>query len=248
MKGSLAQGENLVCVLDLETALDEAAAYCAGYKGGAIPPELQKIVTASLLVAHENADGSWTGLDLRSFSSSDCEFDVIMDLLDFAASLTADRGILITYNGTAHDLPVLKRRAARHWMFGLPGLVRLQTMQHTDLMLLQRRGRGASYPTLRDACAGLSLGLPGSRGTRLKDHLSSVGKCESDVVATYLLALYEIAMARGSPSPLRQGWEALECYLANVRPRRAHLDGFVGHPLLRASRRADLRGGSDSLG
>lgn len=227
-------------VFDLETRLDPTAAAAAGYKGAGMPAALQRIATACMLVATEHADGSWTDLRLDTFADPLTEFDILMKLDGRLAFLAEADGMICTYNGRAHDLAVLRRRGARHWMFGLPGIAKATTMDHMDVMLRQRLGRQDGTPTLREACAGLGIAAFDPRAPAPGAGAPDVRKCQTDVVATFILTLYEIAIDRGSPDPLVLGWEAISAYLAAMRPRAAHLENFRAHPLLRAARKAEI--------
>ena len=228
--------ERAWAVFDIETTRDEAAVAAAGYKGNGIPSALQRITTACLLIAEEDQDGRWSSISLRTFCAPS-EFDILMGLDEDLADLATRGAALVSYNGRAHDLAVLRRRGARHWMFGLPGIAAASTMDHLDIMLRQRLGRRDATPTLREACGGLGISAFDPRHAGVSG-LSPVAKCQIDVVATFLLALYEIAMERGSPAPLLAGWNALSDYLTRMQPRAAHLEQFRSHPLLRAAKRA----------
>lgn len=224
-----------IAVIDIETALDEEAAHVAGHKGTGMRPALQKLVTACLLVAAEQPDGSWGHLELRRFTSPLAEFDVLMALDDELRSVDGLGGMLVTYNGREHDLAVLRRRAARYWMFGLPGLSRASEMNHLDLMLWQRRGRRDAAPSLRDTCAGLGIALYADGGRASAHVTAGVRKCEADVVATFILYLFEAAIARGSPDVLLSGWEAVTNLILGKRPYPEHLRHFASNPHLKAA-------------
>jgi hypothetical protein len=230
-----------VAVFDIETRLDEAAAHTAGHKGTGLRPALQKLATASLLLATEQQDGSWAGFELRTFSAPATEFDVLMSLDEELSRIDQPGSVLVTYNGREHDLAVLRRRAARYWMFGLSGLSRMAEIDHLDLMLWQRRGRRDAVPSLRDTCAGLGIGLFEEREAEGRRLSSNVRKAESDVVATFILYLYEAAIMRGSPIVLRRGWEALSAFILGMRATPEHLKHFGSHPLLKAARAAENR-------
>lgn len=224
-------------VFDIETRLDPAAAAAAGYKGSGMPPPLQSIATACILVASEQPNGDWGGIRLRTFTDPLSEFEILMQLDEAFSDLTSRNALLATYNGRAHDMAVLRRRGARHWMFGLPGITAAISMDHVDIMLRQRLGRQDGSASLRDACAGLGISAFDPRTSDKGTVPVSVRKCQTDVVATFLLALYETAMERGSPDALVSGWGALSEHLSAMRPRLQHLEHFRDHALLRAARK-----------
>lgn len=226
-----------LAIFDIETRLDPAAAAAAAYKGSGMPAALQSIATACILVATEQPDGRWDDIRLRAFADPSSEFDILMELDEAFSDLASRKALLATYNGRAHDLAVLRRRAARHWMFGLPGIEAATSMDHLDIMLRQRLGRHDGSASLRDACAALGISAFDPRTADKGPVPASVRKCQTDVVATFLLALYETAMDRGSPDPLVSGWSALSDHLSAMRPRLQHLEHFRDHALLRAARK-----------
>lgn len=234
---SLLTEARTLAVFDIETRLDPASAAAAGYKGSGMPTPLQSIATACILVATERPDGQWGDIRLHTFADPLSEFDILMQLDEAFSDLASRNALLATYNGRAHDLAVLRRRGARHWMFGLPGIAAATTMGHLDIMLRHRLGRQDGAASLREACAALSISAFDPRTADKGSVPASVRKCQTDVVATFLLALYETAMDRGSPDALVSGWGALSDHLSAMRPRLQHLEHFRDHALLRAARR-----------
>ncbi|QYE36304.1 hypothetical protein KZX46_10455 [Polymorphobacter sp. PAMC 29334] len=110
-------------------------------------------------------------------------------------------------------------------------------MDHFDVMLRQRADRRDGAPSLRDACAGFGISAFDARGIAASSLPRKSTKCQTDVVATFLLVLYEIAIERGSPDPLLAGWEGLSGFLGAMRPRLIHLEHIRVHPLLRDAQR-----------
>ena len=195
---------------------------------------LHRIAAYSSLAATEGPDGTWSGLALRSTADAD-EFDLLMELDASLAELAENGGTLVTYNGVSHDAAVLRRRAAAHWMFGLPGLGRLDAVAHRDLLREHMRGRRDGMPSLRDACAGYGIPTDHQLVKRLGGPAAAVRKSQVDCVATFLLTLYELAIARGDETPLVAGWTALAEHLAMPGIRAPHLDQFRWHPQLAAA-------------
>jgi hypothetical protein len=162
------------------------------------------------------------------------EFDVLLSLDKSLAALASRGALLGTYNGRKHDLAVLRRRSARYWMFGLPGLDAASRMDHLDVMLRQRKDRRDQAPTLREACAAMGIGCFNPKLRQTKNARPDLIKCQADVVATFILTLYELAIERGSPEVLVAGWTGLSEFLGRQRPRWEHLEHFRNHPILRA--------------
>lgn len=221
-------------VLDLETRPDPMATAIAPRGREMSRAALHHIAAYSSLAATEAADGTWGGFELRSAIDAD-EFGLLMGLDEALAELADAGGTLLTYNGVSHDAAVLRRRAAAHWMFGLPGLGRLDAVAHRDLMREHMRGRRDGMPTLRDACAGYGIPTDHQLVARIDGPPAAVRKSQVDCVATFLLTLYELAIARGSEAPLVAGWTALATYLGRPAIAGPHLDQFRWHPMLMAA-------------
>jgi hypothetical protein len=221
-------------VIDLETRPDPQATAIAPRGREMSRAALHHIVAYSSLSAVEHADGSWNGFALRSAIDIP-EFDLLMDIDASLATLAAADGTLVTYNGVSHDAAVLRRRAAAHWMFGLPGLGRLGRVTHHDLMRIHMRDRRDGLPSLRDACAGYGIPTDHQLVERIGGPPAAVRKSQVDCIATFLLALYELAITRGDEAPLVAGWLALAEFLATPGVRAPHLEQFRWHPLLAAA-------------
>lgn len=221
-------------VIDLETRPDPHATSIAPRGREMSRVALHHVVAYSTLAATEAADGTWTGIALRSSADTD-EFDLLMGIDAALADLADAGGTLVTYNGVSHDAAVLRRRAAAHWMFGLPGLGRLDALTHRDLMREQTKGRRDGMPSLRDACAGYGIPTDHQIVARIGGPPATVRKSQVDCVATFLLTLYELAISRGDEAPLVAGWTALAEHLAQPGISAPHLDQFRWHPLLAAA-------------
>jgi hypothetical protein len=235
----------LVCVLDLEVKPDPQAVALAVARGSRMRPGLQMITAITMLSVEEDATGAWMGHRLRSFGLPDPEFELLMQLDEALAEFEERSPLLVTYNGIAHDLGVLRHRGARHWLFGLPGLDLLDRCQHRDMMRTGTRGWRDAWPTLRDALAGLGIAadpMVASGASRSVE--AAVRKCEVDVVGTYLLLLYELAIERGDPAVLVSGWSALSDYLGRPPVAAPHLNQFRRNPMLREARRLASEAGS----
>ena len=220
-------------VLDIETKQDPTArALAGGGKGWRIG--LEKLSAFAVLTARLRKN-VWDNVELVSGESEE-EHDLLLRL-DAIVGAHPASSILVSYNGTGHDLGVIRRRAARHWLFDLPLLEYLQQADHVDLMRRHTRAAKDRFPSLRDACAGLGIAA---------DHrlvaANAVGpglpsrKAETDVVATFLLMLFELAIAERDHDVLYNGWRSLEAMIAAKNPERAapHLEQFLRHAHFRA--------------
>ena len=212
-----------------------------GDLGGRIA--LHSVVALSLLRFDRGGDGSFGGFRLTSMDAEDDGEAGMLHRLDVElAPIHAGGGGLITFAGRSHDLPVLERRAARHWLFDRLRYSRWRGRAaglHLDLM---RDGPGVAdlpgvrWPSLIDCCA--AFGIDAAVSARGRDPVvDAIRKSQLDVVATFLLHLYAISAISGSPSPLALGWTALARYLVLSSVRAEHLLPFARHPHVGAAKR-----------
>lgn len=230
-----------VTVLDIETAPCPFLVAEALKGGPANRPALHKVTGWSLLSATETADRRWTDFKLQT-RSGDSEWHVLFDL-DEALTAAQEKGAtLVTYNGEAHDLPMLQRRTIANWLFGVPGLANLHAMPHRDLFREATRGGRTNWPSLRDLCT--AWGIP-------TDHMAVSGdrtpagmahrKSQTDVIATLLLFGFGESSGRGEARTVSRLWLALADYLKRPEVRQPHLAQFTSPALLkRAAEEADL--------
>jgi len=225
---SLPQGE-VFGVLDIETRPDPLALTLMRQRDGArAPAALHQLTAASLLVASMDADGAWSDMQLVSLCEPEAgERRMLIEIDEILAELFRDGGTCVTFNGMSHDLPTLRRRAARHHLFHLEGINPNRPIQHIDLMRRCTRGWRDDWPSLKAACAGLGIPVnhmladPRSPGVPATQR-----KCETDVVCTFLLLLHELAIAYRDHAVLERGWKAL-AELLNPRSHPAHLAQFA---------------------
>lgn len=226
-----------VCVLDLETAPDPLALALTRRKAvNEMSGPLFRIVSASVLFASELAHDEWSSISIRSehdFDASPGGEERVLEKIDsWLQDVVQCDGLLITYNGVRFDLPMIARRGARHLMFHLNGVMRDPPIRHHDLMFAGGRSVATKWHSLRHAAAG--LGIPvhcqiEERGIGVAN--KAVRKGEADVVATFLLFLYELAMRRGSPAPVVTGWRALGDHIRQMGPHGEHLAQYRRHQL-----------------
>ena len=135
------------CVLDLETAPDHFSVVLSGRRGKTpAGAPLHAIANASLLTFHEDPDGSCSQFALTSLGAPDDEETLILDNIeDELARVRIARGPVVTFNGGAHDLPLLRQRRLRWWRFGSDEagfLLDMEPERHVDIMLeLSSQGR-----------------------------------------------------------------------------------------------------------
>lgn len=224
-------------VFDLETAPDRHAVALSRRRAAAPRGSpLLEVVGASAITFVERADGSLSGFDLRSWHQDDYrEDDVLANLEAVLEPVVEDGGAVVTFNGTGHDLPVLRGRQLRWWQAEAGSVERIRAGQadHVDVMLALSGSGDARWPTLADACAsvGFSLHGPNAAG-RTSRTPRETEKCELDCVGTAILYLYVLAGRRRSVEPLRRGLPALGDFVRRVAAGRPHLERFALSRLL----------------
>jgi len=117
--------------------------------------------------------------------------------------------LLVTFNGTHFDLPLLRVRALVNHLFGLRAIGSIWNRPHQDVMKL------FPGPLSLSGCSEL-LGLDIDERVMTRRQ-----KCEADVVRTYLVWLHFTALTHGDGSVLLQGWRTLASDLSG--PSLAHL-------------------------
>lgn len=238
--------EGRFCVLDIETAPADELLAIGDARGGSLQARaaLHAVVAVSYLMFDRSADGAFERFRLRSLDTDDMgEADLLLRLDRDLSAVHRSGGGLISFNGAAHDLPMLERRASRHWLFGslrYSAWREARSVRHLDYM---RVGVGCApvtggrWPNLMDACA--AFGIDASmRRSPLHCALGRPSlKAEVDVVSTFLLHLYSLSADAGSATPLVNGWTALSRYLASPRMRADHLLPFARHPHVKVAQR-----------
>lgn len=229
-------------VLDVETAPADEAVALADRRRGEIGERstLHALTAATVLQFKVAPDFAFSNFSLCSFDCIECdEGELVLKLDAVLSSAHAAGATLVTFNGAAHDLAMIERRAARHWLFsaGRYSRWRLGAASHLDLM---RDGVGCStgrWPSLIDACA--AFGVAAAPVPRI-DGEKAIGtrrKSEVDVVATFVLFLYELAARTGDIAPMLRGWDGLARHLSSPLVRAPHLTPFARHPHVTAARR-----------
>lgn len=226
-----------ICVLDIETAPDPLALALARKKSvSEASGPLHRIVSASALFASELEANAWSNISIRSEHDFEAkaggEERVITTIDRWMQEVAAGDGLLVTYNGVRWDLPTITRRAARHLMFSMPGIMCDPPLRHQDLMYAGERSASSKWFSLRDAAAGLGIPVHSQIEERgLGAANKAVRKGEADVVATFLLLVYEVSMKRRSPAPVITGWRALGDHIRQMGPHGEHLAQYRRHQL-----------------
>jgi len=222
-------------VIDIETAPDPMATALMRTRDGArINSAAHRIETVALLRARELDDGTWVDFRLTTPSMPRLEEPAILSVADeFLRGLSADDGTCVTFNGRSHDFAVLRRRAARFWMFECAGIDAAARLRHADLMRVMTRGWRDEWPSLAAACAGLTIPANHLPEDTLRRWSIKERKAQTDVLSTFLLLLYELAMRRRDIATLGLGWSALADFLKSFDRRAPHLQQFASHAFLK---------------
>lgn len=224
----------LVGILDIETGLDPIAMnLLGGIKSGlAGKAAMHRIRAATILTARDQVDGVEVGL--RSWHIDALGEDELVATVDAElARLHDERGRLVTFNGRRHDLPILRRRLARHLRFDGGGVRRWVEAgaPHFDLMS-DPQPSAAKWCSLQEEAAGLGIAMPTTPGSR--DASSAPRQSEIDCATTYLVYLHLLAGVVGSGKPLLDGWRGLATAISRD-PNLSHLRplakpaGLVAH-------------------
>lgn len=236
----------LIAAIDLETVPDPLA---EGLVAFARPTRrahsaLHRIDAFAWVAMVEKADGEWKVDRLTSEGDGTDEFDLLLSLDELVRDLRERNGQLCSWNGSRHDLPMIFRRATRHWMFDLDGLFPPSPIHHLDLMSAGAGLRESDWPKLREACAGVGISCnPTPDGLALIGN-PRVRKAEVDAIATLLLRLHQLAGQRQDRRILVKAWSALVDFIRQNRPLDAHLSQFTRSVELEAALAYDKRHGN----
>lgn len=217
--------------LDIETIPDEAAMARAGYEPGEdyAPWPLHQLACASLLVV-ETSGTAGLSFRIRSVTRDDHGERGIVEVVERELGTSAE---LITFNGAAHDLPILLARGLLGGV-AMPAIGRFATgtvmARHGDLMR-ELKVQGAPPTSLKHLCAPLQIPVKQSPHDRVaslaaQGNWAAVARyCEADVIATWVAA--QLWRSTADPELGRQRWDDLAAWIAAEQPRLAHLTLFV---------------------
>lgn len=209
-----------LAVFDLETR-DDALLTGLGTSAKAVRPFVQRIASFSLLTVTEPSIGRWEIGELTSHHGDETDILAAIDAA-FGTNPT-----LVTYNGSRHDLPVIRRRIMRHRRYRLEAALRAPRLPHIDLFTFPHVPAGGHHGSLQDRCAG--LGIDAKTYLDGRDGRSRmVLKGEVDSVATFLLLIHELAALRIDGQVWAAGVRALEQAGGGEWARRDHLSALIG--------------------
>jgi hypothetical protein len=225
-------------VLDIETALDRDAAMRAQRSGPTafLRIWLHRVVAATTLGFTLDRDAhGFSDFALDSVLATDpADEPALLDNIEERLAALGETGLLITFNGRAHDLPVLAYRRLRHWRFAPTATARLRGAaceRHADVMHLLA-GEGPRWPALIDVCAAhgipVETGVRRRRGERVEPFLA---RNQCDVLATFLLWCLCAAETEGASTLFDHGWTALADHVLGRFPAVSHLTQFATAPM-----------------
>jgi hypothetical protein len=215
-----------VCVLDVETRVsDDARALLSASDRPTVARSALLEVTAASTLEFAISDRV-TDFRMTTTQSAEAGEAAVIAAVDRALVEVGGAGsIVVTHNGSAHDLVVCARRAMHHWMLDARGVLdwwRNPPGEHVDTMLAFGDGSGRG-PSLVDLAAGLGFpAAPPSRSlSRAIAPEAAKGQC--DVLATAICFLYMEAARRGFAGWMADAWGELSRYLLTPAIRAPHL-------------------------
>ena len=193
---------------------------------------LHRIVAASVLAVDESRDSP--SMRLWSYSVDQfCEEDIVAKLETHIEKAHT----VVTFNGAAYDLPLLRARAMTYRSLPAPAigaLVGTRTAKHVDVALALSGGNSASRPSLAEVAAVLDLPakreIAGNSVPALAaagDHARLVRHCETDVLTTWLFWLHSWVTDRGAIDEYRSRLRMAESWLRAEAKQRPHLVAFA---------------------
>jgi hypothetical protein len=217
--------------LDVEARSDEAARRLSGKaeSGASFGPK--KIIAASCLSRFAEASG--TKWELRNYHCAKMpEADLLSNVHAQVQRLAATGGVLITYNGVQHDLPLLRDRQSRWWQFEDAAILDYAEGRHPHLDLLNARREGGRRPgSLAEACASLGICLLGPNTLQGKSLIPrEVEKADLDVIGTAALFFYVVGSRGRRTDTTRDGLVSLGAFLRQVAPHSPHLRTLSRNP------------------
>jgi predicted PolB exonuclease-like 3'-5' exonuclease len=192
-------------------------------------PIFHSIVAIGMIWATYECDKSWR---IREVSVPHIGQMSEKQLIEtFVTTVAQTLPILVSYNGSAFDLPVIRHRALLNHVAGkalgaYPGYSKRHSEVNWDLLDMLSGGSARNVLKLDQVCAALGLigKTEGMDGGRVAD-LAAAGQydeiasyCAGDIAATFrLFATLEIFCNRLSEPAFQTSMESLEIGLATFR-------------------------------
>lgn len=224
----------VLSVLDLETSVDPRAAELAHHRarGKRTPWSIRRIDAACILTAifdggPECLHVKFTTLDGIGPRNRLSEPEILRGIDDaLSVEVPGYERILCTFNGEAFDIPLLALRAQRHRLFDAGNL--RQAARSHDAMIRASTFSSVPWPSLREVAAGLGVPAMPIRCARdIQPPHRRVIKCETDVCATFLVALTQLAWERGAADLLEEGKRGLAEAISAMFAPGLHLRQFT---------------------
>lgn len=218
--------------LDVEAKADAAARILSGARqGGSFGPS--KLVAASCLTRwFPGQQAEWRLLSYHCNEMT--EADLLVNVHTVVDKVARDGGVLVTFNGEQHDLPLLRERQSRWWLFEAGAILDFMEGRRRHIDLLQeRRWAGRKPGSLAECCAsvGISLQEP-SEVVSTRSSPRETRKADIDVIGTAAMFFY-LAGDRGRTTALtRNGLISLGQFLNSAAKHQRHLSALAGNPQL----------------
>lgn len=235
-----------VVVVDIETAPDPQTLCLLKKEQGIARATwaIQRIETACILVAVEDqrnikvSEFICRAIDAPRERERADEPDILA-LIGVHLEIDAPTTTLVSFNGLAHDLPIMRRRAFVNKMSECPAFSANPHFHHEDLMHSLGAEPSSTRVPLLQAAGG--LGIPVLHRFPLRTAppaTQRMRKCEVDVIATFLLYTQMLAARRCNPGFFDTAWQAIADHLGVMNPKGEHLAQFVRMHHLRTARTA----------
>lgn len=234
-----APDERIGCVIDVETVPDQDAAALAprGAVAGRSRRILHRVVCATLMSFAEGREhGELRCLGMRTVTLERMEEGPLLGAIDgLLPDPDDERSLLVTFAGAMHDIPVLKQRAMRLWMFDMPRVRGWAERRGNHHDMMYAFGARPPHPSLAEVTAliganleGARSGDPATRWIERGDWAPIVKRNRNDVCATFLAYAYWSAWRRGCELPVATAWTTLAAHVRSLKD--------AGHPMQEFSR------------
>lgn len=246
----MASGKRSVgCVIDVEAVLDADALALVRDKtrGGFGRRALARSVCVSVLTfAEAEKHGDLEVLGLQTFHLGRLSEVELLAAVDAALPDPNDETArLVTYNGKAHDIVLLRQRAQRLWLFDLPRLRGWDRAGERHVDLIYHFGQYSKRrPSLADVAAllgtsirtvGCSSNVAASERSRSREGI--IRRNQVDVAATFLAYSHVRAWERSCVRPAMSAWVSLADWARALPERSSHLADFSHNQLVALARK-----------